>query len=200
MALSAAHSNVVARTPRLRRVQDVSDRDHQSCSSPTAAKSSVRHPVRLGDGHRHRRALRRRPGRVTCGPPTKPRTFRHRTRRPYLRGDGARRGVCSGRRDPPGYGFLPENAEFAAACAERPSGIRGATRGGHCGDGLEDRRQGADGGRGRSGASGCDGAQRRRHRPGGAAGGRASIIPSRSRPHSAAAAAACASSPTPRNH
>ena len=65
----------------------------------------------------------------------------------YLRGDvileAARRTGAEAIH--PGYGFLSENAEFAAACARAGIVFVGPSPAGHRRHGLEVRRQGADG-------------------------------------------------------
>ncbi|MEI9948096.1 MAG: biotin carboxylase N-terminal domain-containing protein [Pseudomonadota bacterium] len=50
------------------------------------------------------------------------------------------------RRIAPGYGFLSENSEFAAACCTAGTVLHWATRERNCGDGLEAARTRADGG------------------------------------------------------
>ena len=73
----------------------------------------------------------------------------------YLRGEALIGAAAATGADAvhPGYGFLSENADFARACAAAGLTFVGPGAGGHRGHGVQDRREGADGGRGRAGAA-----------------------------------------------
>ena len=119
----------------------------------------------------------------------------------YLRGEALIAAAAATGADAvhPGYGFLSENAGFARACAA--AGLTSSGRaGGHRGDGLQDRREGADGGARAcpvlpSAVRQCGARRRSRARPGRAAQGRGGHRLSRcwSRRPSAAVAGACGS-------
>ena len=154
IALSAVHSEPRRGTPRLRRLPDVTRR---VTPHPEAARRQPR---------RDRRPASSAPRARWTSPPSRCSPTPTPTRRSspladeavrlpgaapadtYLRGDlivaaaaGHRR-----RRVHPGYGFLSENAGLRPAPAPTPGCVFvGPAAGGDRGDGLEDRRQGADG-------------------------------------------------------
>ena len=88
----------------------------------------------------------RRPTRRCCIGPAAPAESYRNVDAILARGRGDRR-----RRDPPGYGFLSENAEFARAVVDAGLIWVGPAGRGHRRDGRQDRRPQPDGGRRRAG-------------------------------------------------